>query len=206
MLSATFPTEVAIGALGRGGGEGLSCPRSRRAEAAAAPEMALAEAAESRMAAAGPSSPRQIVRAEPAGGAPRGGGIRRNYIRLLPQSAPPPLSLSLAHTHTGAAAAALSAEGSLRAEPLRQTRSHCACAAGRLRGTCSATVGGGEGGRWTTGANCNLKLTDRTAGRCRKLCSLSQTTPPRDKEMLYKLSKRRVFYSKQPSFSPAGCT
>lgn len=101
MLSATFPTEVAIGALGRGGGEGLSCPRSRRAEAAAAPEMALAEAAESRMAAAGPSSPRQIVRAEPAGGAPRGGGIRRNYIRLLPQS-DPPSSLSPSRTHTQA--------------------------------------------------------------------------------------------------------
>lgn len=52
--------------------------------------MAVAEAAKYRMAAAGTSSPRQVVRAEPASGpicSPRAAdGPYRNFLRLLPPS------------------------------------------------------------------------------------------------------------------------
>lgn len=99
--------------------------------------MALAEAAESRMAAAGPSSPRQIVRAEPAGGAPRGGGIRRNYIRLLPPSAP---SLSRAPQRQLCQLRDLSARSHC---DKRGRTAHAPLVASA--GTCSAAVGGGGG-------------------------------------------------------------
>ena len=125
------------------GGAAPSCPRSQRAEAAA-PEMAVAEAAKCRMAAAGTSSPRQVVRAEPASGT-----VRRPCAEDgPPPELPPSPSAKPALRQAGVRPSAdpsLSAQVSFRAKPLRQTQRNCACATARRRAAPPAVHPGAGG-------------------------------------------------------------